>query len=112
MPPARGEIWLAELDPTRGREQAGRRPVLVASDDRYNRGRTGVIVALPVTLTLRSVPIHVRIDPPDGGLRVASTILCDQVRSLARERFVHRLGRVTDPTMDAVEERLRDLFRL
>lgn len=86
--------------------------MLVASDDRYNRGRTGLIVVLPVTSTIRNVPLHIRIDPPDGGLRVASTILCDQVRSLARERFVHRLGRVTDPTMNLVEERLRDLFHL
>ena len=112
MIPARGEVWLAELDPTRGREQAGRRPVLVVSADAYNRGPAGLIVALAVTSTQRNVPIHVRVHAPEGGLRVDSTVLCDQIRSLARERFVHRLGPVTDETMEAVEDRLRGLLRL
>jgi mRNA interferase MazF len=35
--PARGEVWLADLNPTWGHEQAGRRPVLVVSDDLFNR---------------------------------------------------------------------------
>jgi len=110
--PARGEIWLAELDPTRGREQAGRRPVLVTSDDIYNRGPTDLIVSLPITSTLRNVPIYVRIRPPEGGLRTESMVLCDQIRSLARERFIHRLGRVTDGTMGSIETSLRALLRL
>ncbi len=40
--PGRGEVWLADLNPTRGHEQAGRRPVLVVSEDLFNRGPAGV----------------------------------------------------------------------
>jgi len=109
--PARGDVWLAHLDPTLGREQAGRRPVLVVSANAYNRGTSELIIALPVTSTLRSIPIHVRVRPPEGGLRVESTVLCDQIRALASRRFVHRLGRVTAGTMDAIEERLRELLQ-
>lgn len=110
--PARGEIWLAELDPTRGREQAGRRPVLVTSDDIYNQGPTELIVSLPITSTLRGVPIHIRIRPPEGGLRTESVVLCDQIRCLAQERFVHRIGQVSEATMMLVEDSLRALLRL
>jgi len=42
--PGRGEVWLADLDPTRGHEQAGRRPVLVVSDDIFNRGPADLVI--------------------------------------------------------------------
>jgi mRNA interferase MazF len=110
--PARGEIWLADLDPTRGREQAGRRPVLVVSDDVYNRGPAGLVVVLPITSTLRSVALHIRLQPPEGGLKVASRVLCDAIRSVSTERLQRRWGIVSGGTMEAVEERLRTLLRL
>jgi len=40
-------MWLADLDPTRGHEQAGRRPVLVVSDDIFNRGPADLVIILP-----------------------------------------------------------------
>lgn len=86
--------------------------MLVVSVDAYNRGPAGLIVALPVTSTLRDIPIHVPVQPPEGGLRVESTILCDQIRALTRERFVHRLGRITETPLDRVDDRLRGLLRL
>ncbi|MFQ5652369.1 MAG: type II toxin-antitoxin system PemK/MazF family toxin [bacterium] len=83
--PARGDIWLADLNPTRGHEQAGRRPVLVISEDMFNRGPAGLIIILPVTSTHRGIPSHVPVTPPEGGLRTASVILCEAVRSIAKE---------------------------
>lgn len=56
-PPARGDIWLADLNPVRGHEQAGRRPVLVVSVDLFNQGRADLVVVLPVTSTIRA-PFH------------------------------------------------------
>ena len=58
--PARGEVWLADLNPVRGHEQAGRRPVLVVSEDLFNRGPAGLAIVLPMTSTLRGIPSHVR----------------------------------------------------
>jgi mRNA interferase MazF len=110
--PARGEIWMADLDPARGHEQAGRRPVLVVSEDAYNRGPAELAIVLPLTSRLRSVAIHVVVRPPEGGLKVASRILCDAVRSLSLERFGPRLGSLAPATMEAVEEKLRILMRL
>lgn len=110
--PGRGEVWLAALDPVRGHEQAGTRPVLIVSDDLFNRGPAGLVIALPITSRLRPIPSHVRIAPPEGGLTVGSAIRCDAVRSLSKERLVKRFGSVTERTMSEIEDRLRILLRL
>jgi mRNA interferase MazF len=112
MPPVRGEVWLADLDPTFGHEQAGRRPVLVASVGPFNAGLSGLVVVLPVTSRLRNIPLHVEIQPPEGGLRTPSAILCDAVRSIDRRRLVTRWGAVSANTMATVEDRLRVLLGL
>jgi mRNA interferase MazF len=111
-PPARGEVWLAELSPTRGHEQAGRRPVLVVSEDLFNRGPAGLVIVLPMTTRWRGVPSHVPVDPPEGGVERRSAVLCEAVRSVSVERLVARRGTVGRPTMAAVEDRLRILLRL
>lgn len=110
--PARGEVWLADLNPTRGHEQAGRRPVLVVSEDLFNRGPAGLVIVLPLTSTVRNIPTHVPLSPPLGGVKRPTAILCDAVRSISVERFVARWGAIDRMTMAAVEDRLRILLRL
>lgn len=46
---ARGEIWLVDLNPVRGHEQAGKRPCLIISVDLFNQGTSGLVVVLPIT---------------------------------------------------------------
>jgi mRNA interferase MazF len=111
-PVSRGEIWLADLNPTRGHEQAGMRPVLVMSDDIFNRGAAGLVIALPLTTTLRPIPSHIRVDPPEGGLRHPSAVLCEAVRAISTERLHERWGRVRPGTIVRVEDVLRILLRL
>ena len=111
-PPARGEVWLAELSPTRGHAQAGRRPVLVVSEDLFNRGPAGLVIVLPMTTKWRGVPSHVPLDPPEGGVQQRSAVLCEAVRSVSVERLIERWGVVGRSTMAAVEDRLRILLRL
>ena len=86
--PSRGEIWLADLDPTRGREQAGQRPVLIVSEDLFNHGPADLVIICPLTSTLRRIPAHIHVTPPEGGLRMPSAILCDAVRTIAKTRSV------------------------
>jgi mRNA interferase MazF len=47
--PERGDIWLADLDPVRGREQAGRRPILIVSVDGFNQSKAGLAIVVPLT---------------------------------------------------------------
>ena len=93
-PPARGEIWLADLNPTRGHEQAGRRPVLVVSEDLFNGGPAGLVIAVPMTTRLRPVRSHVRVSPPEGGLESPSAILCEAIRSISTHRLVEKWGAI------------------
>ena len=110
--PSRGEIWRVDLNPTRGHEQAGVRPALVVSVDTFNHGPADLVVVLPVTSTLRGIPLHVEISPPEGGVRRRSFIKCEDIRSVAKERLVDRWGAVSARTLHAVEDRMRILLNL
>ena len=110
--PSRGEIWMVDLNPTRGHEQAGVRPALVISVDTFNHGPAGLAVVLPVTSRQKGIPLHVPVDPPEAGLTMISFIKTEDVRPVAVERLTRRLGQVTDVTMAQVEDRLRILLDL
>jgi mRNA interferase MazF len=110
--PLRADIWLVDLDPTRGHEQAGVRPALVVSTDVFNHGPAGLVVVLPLTTRARGIPLHILVDPPEGAVRQRSFIKCEDIRSIARERLVARWGSVSNSTMTVVEDRLRVLLDL
>ena len=110
--PQRGEVWLVDLNPTRGHEQAGVRPALVISTDIFNHGPAGMLVLLPLTTTARGIPLHVAVEPPEGGVRQTSFIKCEDIRSVTKELLGDRWGAVTPGTMAAVSDRLRILLEL
>ena len=113
MAALRGEVWVVDLDPTRGHEQAKTRPCIVVSDDRCNRSASGLVVVVPVTSVGRGIPWHVRVGGEDGGGREESFAMADQVRSVSRDRLVgDPWGRVAPGVMAAIEERLRLLLGL
>lgn len=100
----RGEIWLAELNPVRGSEQAGTRPVLVLQTNAINRFTT-TIVAVPFTTNLRraALPSCVQIAAGEGGLSSESVLLCHQLRVLDKTRLTRRLGEVSDIMLEKIE---------
>ena len=109
---ARGEIWLADLNPVKGHEQAGKRPCLIISVDLFNQGASGLIVVLPITSKEKGIPFHIELNPPQGGLKVRSFIKCEDVRSISVERLEKRWGAVSPEILTAVEDRLRILMGL
>ena len=108
----RGEVWFVDLDPTIGREQSGRRPCLVVSDDRFNRSPADLVIVIPITSRDKGIPSHVEMNPPEGGLKVRSFIKCEDIRSISIDRLVKVLGIVTLATLQSVEQRLRLLLSL
>jgi mRNA interferase MazF len=98
-PPSQGEIWLVDLGRTVDHEQEGRRPALVISVNRFNRSPRGLVVALPITTTQLSIPTHVRIEPPDGGVSQTSYAMCEQVRSISVARLERFWGAVSSDTL-------------
>lgn len=93
--PERGEVWLVDFDPIRGHEQAGKRPALILSTNLLNHGPPGLVIARPLTGQFRNVRSHVRVDPPEAGLKAVSYVKCEDIRSIAKERLIRRWGRVS-----------------
>lgn len=110
--PLRGEIWLVTLDPIVGREQAGKRPALIVSDDLFNQSHAELVIVLPITSKGKTIRSHVPVSPPEGGLNVQSYIKCEDVRSISIQRLEQRLGKVTARTMNEIENRLRIILVL
>jgi mRNA interferase MazF len=92
----RGEIWLADLNPTRGSEQGGTRPVLIFQHDVVSRFTTTVL-AIPLTTNLRraSLPSCALVAQGEGGLAHDSVALGHQLRVLDKARLQRRLGTVS-----------------
>jgi mRNA interferase MazF len=111
MTVTRGEIWLADLNPIRGSEQAGIRPVLIVQNDAINTFTTTVLT-IPLTTNLRraALPSCVRLAKGEGGLPSDSVALCHQLRVLDVMRLQKKLGAVDREKLTAVESCL--LFTL
>ena len=103
---------MVDLNPTRGREQSGRRPALVVSADTFNSGPADLVIVVPITSRDKHVPLHVPIVAPEGGLKARSFVKCEDVRSISQERLVRRLGAVASTTLQDVEDRLRIVMEL
>lgn len=108
----RGEIYDVDLDPVEGREQAGRRPLLIISIDAMNRSAAEIVIGTPITTTDWGNAIHVRIEPPDGGLDRASFAMPEMARSISTGRLRRRRGVVSEGTVDAVAKRVGILIGL
>ncbi len=110
--PVRGEIWWVDFDPVRGREQAGRRPALIASATTFNRGPRELVWVIPLTRTERRYRFHIRVPPDESGLRAMSYIMCEQLRSVSIDRLLddQPAGQVSRATMKEVSDTLRMLL--
>lgn len=100
----RGEVWLADLNPTRGSEQGGTRPVIVFQNNIVSQFTTTVIT-IPLTTNLRraSLPTCLLIPSGEGGLAQDSVALCYQLRVLDRTRLQRKLGELTPETLAHLE---------
>ena len=95
-------IFFAVLDPTRGSEQAGRRPVLVVSRERINQ-LLPVVNVIPLTSRKSDArviyPNEVLLPAGTAGLRVDSIALCYQIRALDKSRLGRDLGELDDANL-------------
>jgi mRNA-degrading endonuclease toxin of MazEF toxin-antitoxin module len=107
----RGEIWLVGLDPARGHEQQGRRPVLIVSPQAFNR-LTKVPVVLPITAGgsfARTAGFAVSLD--GAGTRTSGIVRCDQPRALdLAARGGRKVESVPGAIVDEVLARLAPIF--
>jgi mRNA interferase MazF len=104
----RGEIYWADLEPVRGHEQGGRRPVLVISHDVFNE-RSGTVIALAVTSQSQRAGFPLTHALTAGRLPKPSWVKMSQVRTISTERLGQRLGRIPPEELTAILEGLWEI---
>lgn len=106
----RGEIYFVNLNPIKGREQSGERPVLVLSNNTIN--------SLPLVVTVvvgtkghnisKEYPVNVRVPSAESGLPMETVFLCFQIRSLDNSRFPKNpAGRISEKFMEKIEKTVK-----
>lgn len=105
----RGDIRWAVLDPAKGREQAGQRPVLIVSHDVFNE-RSGTVIALALTSQEPRAGYPLTLESKASGLPKRSWIKVSQIRTLATERIGKRLARSSDEELLRVVDALSEII--
>lgn len=104
-------MWV-NLDPTRGREQAGTRPAVVIASDGYLLSVPELVIVIPVTTRDRHWPHHVRLSGEQLALDRPSFAMTEQPRTIARARITRHVGTVGPNAMAAIDQWLRDFTDL
>ena len=105
----RGDVRWAELNPTRGNEQAGRRPVLILSHDVFNR-RSGTVIAMAITSQPQRAgfPLTYRLE--SDQLPKQSWVKISQIRTLSVDRIGRKIGLVEPEQLAGVVDGLNQLI--
>lgn len=101
--PERGELIWLDFDPQAGHEQAGWRPALVLSHQKYNQA-TGRAIVCPVTSKVKGWPFEVVLP---AGLKISGAVLADQLKS---QDLYARGSRYADRVPDTVLDEIQDLL--
>ncbi|MBM4353215.1 MAG: type II toxin-antitoxin system PemK/MazF family toxin [Deltaproteobacteria bacterium] len=104
----RGEVRWADLNPVRGHEQAGLRPVLILSQDVFNE-RSGTVIAVALTSQMPGAGFPLTVELSVPNLPKRSWVKISQIRTLAVERIGKRLGRASPEELAQVIEGLDEI---
>lgn len=106
-----GEIWYASLDPTKGSEQAGYRPVVILSGNMLNQ-YLQVVITAPLTTKIKNYQGNPIISPNEtNGLQEISELMIFHIRSISKDRLVKRLGKVDKKELNLAIATLNDILR-
>jgi mRNA interferase MazF len=100
---------LADLDPVRGREQAGFRPILILSHDVFNM-RSGTVIAMAITSQPQRAGFPLTLELDSTALPKSSWVKISQIRTLSIERVGKRMGAATPEQLDQVIEGLNEII--
>jgi mRNA interferase MazF len=105
----RGDVRWADLNPVRGREQAGQRPVLVLSHDVFN-DRSGTVIAVAMTSQEPHAGFPLTLESKATGLKKRSWVKISQIRTLSVDRIGGRLARASDEELARVLDGLNEIL--
>jgi mRNA interferase MazF len=104
----RGDIRWADLNPVRGRERAGERPVLILSHDVFNE-RSGTVIAVALTSQEPRAAFPLTLEVRAAGLPKRSWVKIGQIRTLSTEQIGRRLARASDEDLARIIEGLNEI---
>ena len=104
----RGDILWADLNPTRGREQAGHRPIVVISEDVFN-ARSGTVIAMALTSQPQRAGFPLTLELTRPGLPKPTWAKISQIRTLSTDRIGKKIGSVASEELDRLIEGLDEI---
>lgn len=105
--PKRGEVYLVNFDPTIGAEIKKTRPALILQNDIANRySPVTIVAAITSQFEEPLYPTEVRVEADEGGLKIESVILLNQIRTIDKQRLIKRLGKLTPEKIIKVDQAL------
>ena len=105
----RGEIYWADLNPVRGREQAGLRPVLILSNDLFNR-KSETVIAMAITSQPQKAGFPLTLELPAEMLPKPSWVKISQIRTISVDRLGRRIAALDADALDRLIDGLLELI--
>ncbi|HLO86613.1 MAG TPA: type II toxin-antitoxin system PemK/MazF family toxin [Nostocaceae cyanobacterium] len=106
--PQRGDVYLVNFEPTIGVEIKKTRPALILQNDVSNQySPLTIVAAITSQFSEPLYPTEVLIKSPEGGLKVDSVVLLNQIRSIDKQRLIKRLGTLQLSTMEQVDQAIQ-----
>ncbi|MCB2220072.1 MAG: type II toxin-antitoxin system PemK/MazF family toxin [Bacteroidetes bacterium] len=105
------EIWLADLNPVKGSEQKGFRPVVIISGNMLNK-YLPIVIACPLTSKIKAYKGNVILEPNEmNGLSEKSEVLIFQIRSISKERLSKKIGKIAEAELVQIKRTLNDILK-
>lgn len=105
----RGDIIWADLNPVKGREQSGRRPILVISQDVFNE-RSGTVIAVALTSQPQKAGFPLNLELSNTTIKKKSWVKISQIRTLSVERLGQKIGKVSPEELNLIIEGLNEII--
>ena len=106
-----GDIWLANLNPGKGSEQAGERPVVIISGNMLNQ-YLPIVIVCPLTSKIKNYKGNLVIQPEkNNGLTVPYEVLTFHIRSVSKDRLISKTGNIGPEQLAQIKKGLDDILR-
>ena len=105
-----GELWYANLNPTKGQEQAGMRPILIISGNLLNT-HLNIVICCPVTSKIKNYKGNLVLQPSaKNKLKQESEVLTFHIGSLSKQRLTKKIGEITYGELQMVKQTLNEII--
>ena len=105
-----GDIYFANLNPTKGREQQGMRPVLIVSGNALN-DNLDIVIIMPLTTKIKGyAPSLFLKKDKHNGLKENSEVISFHIRAISKERLANKLGRITHEQLTEIKQKLNEVL--